>query len=316
MKQQQGFGAKTPSAAPSPCSRLPPGPAPAPPAALPPPRSSGSSGRSTAAFLPAGSAPALARSPAAASRRGKPARCGTAPPSPCARGGTAGSTSAPTGWRWVAPAGGGTHGTQISPGGTARLAPGQPWGRWHQTGALLAGCTWVRAWSQRGRAASGLGCGSWEHRSPRGGHERQCHQQQHHASLRGHQQLPLHLRYRGTEGTPQAEQDPQISPCRAGLGVPQPPRSLLTHRRPPSPAPTPPEPPRPPLCSAHPSARMRQGGEQPPGALRTRGGRVGAGSPVWGPHPGGSPVGAPSPQRCAGAPIVCGCGGPATMGAG
>lgn len=183
------------------------------------------------------------------------------------------------------------------PRGTARhgTAPGQPSGRWHQTGALLAGYTWVRARSQRGRAASGLRCASWEHRSPREGHERQCHQQQHHASLRGHQQLPLHLRHRGTEGTPRAEQDPWISPCRAGPGVPQPPRSLLTHRRPSSPAPTPPEPPRPPLCSAHPSARMRQGGEQPPGALCARGGRVRAGSPVRGPHPAGSPVAAPSP---------------------
>lgn len=138
---------------------VPPGPAPAPPAALPPPRSSGSSGRSTAAFLPGGSARALARSPAAASRRGKPAHCGTALPSPCARGGRAGSTSAPTGWQWAAPAAG--HTGHESARGTARLAagpspaPGQPSGCWHQPGALLAGYTWVCALCQQHRAASG-----------------------------------------------------------------------------------------------------------------------------------------------------------------
>lgn len=85
-------------------NRLQPGPAPAPPAALPPPHSSDSSGRSTVAFLPGGSARALAQSPAAASRPGKPTHCGMAHPNPCAPGDRAGSTSAPTGWWWAAPA--------------------------------------------------------------------------------------------------------------------------------------------------------------------------------------------------------------------
>lgn len=93
---------------PQPRNHLPPGPAPALPAALPPPRSSGSFGRSTAAFLPGGSARALARSPVAASRWGKPAHCGMALPSPCAPGDRAGSMSALTGWRWAAPAEGHT----------------------------------------------------------------------------------------------------------------------------------------------------------------------------------------------------------------
>lgn len=101
----------------------PPGPAPAPPVALPPPRSSGSSGRSTVAFLPGGSAQALARSRVAASRPGKPAHCGTALPSPCAPGDRAGSRSARTGWRWAAPEEGHTDCESL------RCDLAQMWGR-------------------------------------------------------------------------------------------------------------------------------------------------------------------------------------------